>query len=103
MLLMFETWNKQRDAHWSPGASRRSKSLMRSWAGRLRRLLVPEQRGQMTVPAPRQCAHLLTNSSSHRVRAWLITMAKEATCSARHGQWLISRGCKSKNLYLDWL
>ena len=56
---------------------------MRSWAGRLRRLLVPEQRGQMTVPAPRQCAHLLTNSSSHRVRAWLITMAKEATCA--HG------------------
>lgn len=62
-------------------------------AGRLRRVLVPAQRGQMTVPAPMQCSQLPVKISVHTDWTLLKAMLKDATCGGARPRTVIGSGC----------
>lgn len=68
------------NTHWSLGPSRKPSLEKLMAAGRERRSLVPEQRGQITEPAPWQCAQVPVNTSPHTDFTWLNAMEKDASC-----------------------
>jgi hypothetical protein len=72
---------KQPDAaaHWKSGPSTKPSAVTLTAAGRDRRSFVPEHRGQMTEPAPWQCAQVPVKISPHAFFTWLNAMEKDAT------------------------